>query len=264
MAIQVSGTSVINNSRQLQNIASLDATTAATVAAAAGGGFPSFVPTDTPDATFTSTGTWTKPGTIGDSDFVTFFLTGGGGGAGAGNWAGGGSGANAVLFTSNGASLPSSMTITIGAAGSGSSSDIGGNGGDSSVTISGTTFTAEGGTGASGSSARYTPNTGMISLIPSGNFPYTNSTPAQSNGGNTDTLAAGIASIYGGGGGGSTSANQVLPPGFRAGGASTYSGDGGDAQTNGDNGGLHGGGGGGSMSGAGGNGGAGTCRIYYG
>ena len=37
MAIHVSGTTVVNNSRQLQNIASLDATTAATIAANAGG-----------------------------------------------------------------------------------------------------------------------------------------------------------------------------------------------------------------------------------
>lgn len=36
MAIQISGTTVINNSRQLQNIASLDSTTAATVASAGG------------------------------------------------------------------------------------------------------------------------------------------------------------------------------------------------------------------------------------
>lgn len=38
MAIQISGTTVINNSRELQNIASLDATTTATIGAAAGGG----------------------------------------------------------------------------------------------------------------------------------------------------------------------------------------------------------------------------------
>ena len=38
MAIQVSGTTVINDSRELQNIASLDSTTAATIGAAAGGG----------------------------------------------------------------------------------------------------------------------------------------------------------------------------------------------------------------------------------
>ena len=38
MAIQISGTTVVNNSRQLQNIASVDATTAATIAANAGGG----------------------------------------------------------------------------------------------------------------------------------------------------------------------------------------------------------------------------------
>ncbi|MDB4830781.1 hypothetical protein OAH41_06530 [Paracoccaceae bacterium] len=37
MAIQISGTTVINNSRQLQNIASLDSTTISTISAAAGG-----------------------------------------------------------------------------------------------------------------------------------------------------------------------------------------------------------------------------------
>ena len=37
MAIQVGGTTVVNDSRQLQNIASLDATTTATIGAAAGG-----------------------------------------------------------------------------------------------------------------------------------------------------------------------------------------------------------------------------------
>jgi hypothetical protein len=37
MALQVSGTTVVNNSRQLQNIASLDNTTTNTIAAAAGG-----------------------------------------------------------------------------------------------------------------------------------------------------------------------------------------------------------------------------------
>jgi hypothetical protein len=37
MAIKISGTTVVNDSRQLQNIASLDSTTAATIGAAAGG-----------------------------------------------------------------------------------------------------------------------------------------------------------------------------------------------------------------------------------
>lgn len=40
MAIQTSGTTRISNSGQLQNIGSLDATTTATIAAAAGGGAP--------------------------------------------------------------------------------------------------------------------------------------------------------------------------------------------------------------------------------
>ena len=37
MALQINGTTVVNNSRQLQNIASLDSTSAATIGAAAGG-----------------------------------------------------------------------------------------------------------------------------------------------------------------------------------------------------------------------------------
>ena len=45
MAIQISGTTVINNSRQLQNIASVDATTAAVIAANAGGGVDYSSPT---------------------------------------------------------------------------------------------------------------------------------------------------------------------------------------------------------------------------
>ena len=46
MALQINGTTVVNNSRQLQNIASVDATTAATIAANAGGGYE-IIPFDT-------------------------------------------------------------------------------------------------------------------------------------------------------------------------------------------------------------------------
>ena len=46
MAIQISGTTVVNNSRQLQNIASLDSTTTATIAAAVGGSYE-IIPFDT-------------------------------------------------------------------------------------------------------------------------------------------------------------------------------------------------------------------------
>jgi len=38
MAIKIIGTTVVNDSRQLQNIASLDATTSATISSAVGGG----------------------------------------------------------------------------------------------------------------------------------------------------------------------------------------------------------------------------------
>ena len=63
MAIQVSGTQVIGNSRELTNIASVDATTATAIGAAGvgGGGPPAFDPTSTPNLTFTSSTTWTVP-----------------------------------------------------------------------------------------------------------------------------------------------------------------------------------------------------------
>jgi|14BtaG_2_1085337.scaffolds.fasta_scaffold00299_8 hypothetical protein len=62
MAIKISGTTVVNDSRQLQNIASLDSTTAATIGAAAAGG-----------ATLSSSGTFNAGSveiTIPNADFV--------------------------------------------------------------------------------------------------------------------------------------------------------------------------------------------------
>jgi hypothetical protein len=70
----------------LQNVASVDA---ATKTAFGNAGFatesppepgPNWDPSATAQATFTSSGTWTKPGSIGDNDWVVFYLNGGGGG----------------------------------------------------------------------------------------------------------------------------------------------------------------------------------------
>ena len=68
MAIQVSGTSVINNSRQLQNIASVDSTTAASITAAGvGGGTIGFS-----SATTYNSSTFTKPNN-GTNIFMTYY-----------------------------------------------------------------------------------------------------------------------------------------------------------------------------------------------
>ena len=113
MAIQVGGTSVINDSRVLQNISSVDATTAASITAAGVGGagsvwFPSSW--TSPNASYTSSTTWTKPAAVTDAHTVWFYMIGGGGGGGSpseGREDGGGGG-NAVLVCASGASLPSS------------------------------------------------------------------------------------------------------------------------------------------------------------
>ena len=93
MAIQVNGTEVISNSRALNNIASVDATTVAALGAAGvgGGGAPAVPTWSSPTTTFTSSGTWTKPASIGDGDWVVLYGIGGGSGWHAHSYKNGGS-----------------------------------------------------------------------------------------------------------------------------------------------------------------------------
>jgi hypothetical protein len=89
--------------------------------------------------TFTSSGTWTKPGS---GTFARVLIWGGGGG-GVGGGGGGGGGACVVgIFALS--SLPSTVSVTIGAGGAGSGSSPGSPGGTSSF---GSLLTAYGGSG---------------------------------------------------------------------------------------------------------------------
>ena len=97
-SLNVGGTEVISNSRALNNITSVDATTVAALSAAGVGGgaagAPDFPDWLNPDATLTwsgSTGTYTKPAGVADDDLMyVYMVTGGGAGTTSGYGGGGG------------------------------------------------------------------------------------------------------------------------------------------------------------------------------
>ena len=117
MAIQVSGTQVIGNSRELTNIASIDSATATAIGNAGVGGvtLPPEPNWSSPSVTRTSSGTYSLPSSISDSDFVWFLLTGSGGsgmspGFAAGQVGEGGGGGNVLLIVCQGSLLNSGKT----------------------------------------------------------------------------------------------------------------------------------------------------------
>lgn len=114
--------------------------------------FPAVSPT-TPilrQQVFTSTGanTFTTPSSTVSSTVFKFTIVGGGGAGGGNNFnsAGGGGGATCVAWVS-GLSASTGYTCTVGAGGTGSSSNPGASGSSSTVVIGATTYTAGGGTG---------------------------------------------------------------------------------------------------------------------
>ena len=262
MAIQVSGTEVISNARNISNVGTVTATNfvgggAGLTGLSAAPFAPDFDPLATPDVTLTSSSTWTKPA-LDASSWVTIWMIGGGGGGRIDtDWANGGTGGNAVLFSMLASGLPASIAFTVGAGGASNSS-----GGDTSCTISGVTYIANGGIRANGSTMTVTPGTGVYAVPYNGLPPFSfGAVPADSQGGWAFRASPGGTSVYGGGGGGSFYGGT---PGY--GGVSTYGGNGGNttASTTCTNGATPGGGGGGKTSGTACSGGAGRVFIYYG
>lgn len=260
MAIKVSGTSVINDSRQLQNIASLDSTTISTIGANISSG-ASTIDFSSPQTTLTSSGTYNIPGSIGDDDFITFYIIGGGGsGARDGANPKGGYGGAALILTAKKSTLPSSVTFTIGSGGIYPGSYSNQAGSASTLTINGRTFTAPGGTTGNDSAQRAagsifgTTVTGDVELL----------NPLV-NGGrfyiNSDEFGPMQNSKFGGGaGGGRTQSQNIF-----TGGTSTFGGNGGNGSIGGNatDGTVPGGGGGGTTTTGVGDGANGNLRIYY-
>jgi hypothetical protein len=263
MAIQVSGTSVINDSRQLQNIASVDSTTAASITAAGVGGGPDLyvVPTwGSPQANYTSSTTWSKPGSVGDNSWVTFYLVGGGGSGynwGA-NFSQGGHGAAAYIVCILGSKITASVTITVGAGGAASAQGSAGNAGaDTTISMGGDTYTASGGLAGSGQQTAATFTAfGGYRLAEQSGFPNAIPLPSDVDGGHSkySSGATSVGSVFGGAGGGGWYYGQAFP------GTSTYGGNGGAYNAAGS---VPGGGGGGGLSGGSNAGGGGSVRIYY-
>lgn len=210
-----------------------------------------------PQATYTSNTTWTKPSSIGDDDWVTFYLVGGGGSGY--NWgtgySQGGMGGAAYLFTVHGSAITSSISIVIGAGGpSAAFQSIGNAGGNTTITHSGVTLTASGGLAGNGQSNSNNTTIGHYRIPDLIGFTNVINDVSDVHGGRSAFNSNGFSSVYGGAGAGG------YYNGERFAGTSTYGGNGGSANSAGS---VHGGGGGGGYGGGGYAGGSGSVRIYY-
>jgi len=240
----------------------------------AGGGLPDPVNWGSPQHNFTSGSSWSVPSSIGDDDFVTFYLVGGGGGGGRdGANAGGGTGGAAVIFNIKKKHLPSSITYSIGSGGYEYT-----DGGNSEITISGRTYRARGGERGTSSQTRNQREGDFDNMISSGDMNLIGPAAAVVNGGafyythdgygynysyiNRHTGVNQNNSVFGGASGGSRISSVT-----RNSGTSTYGGNGGanGGTGTGANGSVPGGGGGGSHNPGGSSsyGGSGSLRIYY-
>ena len=230
-----------------------------------GAAVPDWDPSTTPDEEFLVSGTWTRPSGYADTDWVTFYLVGGGGGGSAPTntgdyWRLGGAGGRAHVFIAKINSLPATLTITVGAGGGNNAA-----GGATIVADSDGNSIAAGG-GGSGSGNNTYVNGGLGQLT---NWPASVPDPLEgeppikldyAGTGNYGQTPTGDDSIYGGGSGqGGTSGTAGEP-----GGTSTYAGNGGAIGQSGFQPGGGGGGGARGVASNGATGGAGSVRIWYG
>jgi hypothetical protein len=240
----------------------------------AGGGLPDQVNWGSPNQTYTSgSGSWSVPSSIGDDDFVTFYLVGGGAGGtvdGANNKGGGGGAA--TLFNVQKKYLPSSVSYSIGSGGAASTWYLGGGaGGTTTCTVSGRVMSALG--GQNGNTHTQSRRAGYNLMISSGDTNLLGAESSSFGGGAVYWQHNGSVysyidstgderrhSVFGGGAGGFRYSNAQ-----KSYGVSTYAGNGGSggSTSSGANGATHGGGGGGAGGGVAGNGGTGSLRIYY-
>ena len=279
MAIQVNGTTVIDNSRVLSNVTGLKTINGTSILWSgdiAAGGAPVWNPASTPDVTITSTSTWTKP-TLADDTYIFVYMVGGGGGSlvSTSTWQKGGSGAGAAIFSGLSQEFPSSIAFTVGSGGSANyGAGAGGNGGNTTCTVDTVVYTATGGFGGTNDSNAKAGGGGSFAGTYSGRSPFV-MYPNTSPGTTTDNYsvypqAGGVGSfsstpnvLFGGAGGvgAVNGSGTTYSPG-----TSLYAGDGGHNNTTGSNfknGGVPGGGGGATPGGLGGTGGAGNVRIWY-
>jgi hypothetical protein len=227
-------------------------------------------------ATFTTTGTFTKP--PGYSYFSGLLWGGGGGGGRTGDGsraAGHGGGGACVPFNVPSASVGTSVTVTIGAGGSGISSPTVSQGGQGGTSSFGTIVSSYGGGGggASGSansgsgggggalSAGTTGPNGATTSAAGGLPNYATSVSIQNSGfggGGGAGTSTGGDSAYGGGGG--NSGDSIYGGGGGNGGTSVFGGAGGGTATAGTA--PAGGGGGAALQASSGAGARGEARIW--
>ena len=227
---------------------------------------PNWTPTTTPDITYTSSATWSRPSS--PPTWIIVLMVGGGGYSsyypGYG-WGQAGTGGAAVAFSGYGSLFPTSLSFVVGAGGQGeSATNTRVDAGATYTTVNGTYMEAKAGQSigfSSSDSYRFdVANTGGGMGVPFGGTPgrYWSSLNTDSGQGGGDVQRPENNAVVGGGGGGGRGVNT-------AGGLSTYSGNGGDGRsdnTTPSNGATHGGGAGASNGGYA-DGGVGSVRIWY-
>ncbi len=254
-ALNIGGTQVISNARNISNVGTVTATSfVGSGAGLTGLSYaplpPTWDPSSTPNVTYTSSTTWTKPA-LDSGTWVIFYLIGGGGSGRQAFWSYGGSGGAAAVCVGILGQLPSSISIVVGAGGNGPSQTPGSN---TTISASGVTLVAAGGVITVDTNA-----TDIVFPVPANPFgpvPTIANCYGAKGGGRNDI---GFNAIFGGAGGGAGYASSV------AGGTSLYAGNGGTGRISSPagNGGFPGGGGGGSAYSTRANGGNGACKVWY-